>query len=162
MKLFRFALVLALISSVGCSLPTSPTPTQPIVINNTNTNLQGGGGTGLTPTPTPGGGVIVFVRTGFFGGSCANGGEVRNGAPMKVGCVGFATATPLGPNDVKLTPTEHGYECAWSNDHPEVVQLLDVGDNPFNIDVKALAAGTAHITATVKGVVGSFDVTVVQ
>jgi hypothetical protein len=147
---------------VGCTIESPPSG--PTIVN--VTQVQGGGpSTTSTPTAAPGaGGAIVFVRTGFFGGRCKPGdGEVRNGQPMKVECVGFATATPLGPNDEKLEPAVHGYECSWNavdTAGSNVVRLQSAGDNPFNRDVVAVNPGRARITATVKGVVGSFDVEV--
>lgn len=142
--------------TLACTPPTGPS--SPVVVN--VNNIQGGNGATATPTVAPGGGAIVFVRTGFFGGRCTSGGDVKNGQPLPIGCTGFATATPLGAGDVKLGPEVHGYECRWTTDRPDVVSIAVSGDNPFNADVTALRSGTAHISATVKGVVGGFDVVV--
>src|SRR5262245_19459726 len=80
-----------------------PVPTQqPIVVNVVTNVISSPDGIVATPTPNPAAGPIVSVRTGFFGGVCPGGGEVRNDAPMRVGCTGFATATPIGQGGVKL------------------------------------------------------------
>jgi hypothetical protein len=157
----RAAVVLAALSIavLGCTPEGDTiivTPTQTLVMPTT------GNSSGATATPTPGATAIKFVRTGFFGGRCPAGkGEVRNGQPIAVDCVGYATATPLGVNDEKLEPSQHGYECTWSTDRSDVVRLESDGSNPFNVSVVAVRPGLARVTANVRGVTGHFDVTVV-
>ncbi len=151
---FSLLCVVSIAAWVACTieLPT-------IVVNNTTSTNVGGAPMG-SATPTPATSAVAFIRVGFVGGTCPPGYEVRNGQPLQVGCVARATATPLGIGDAKLGPEVHGYECRWSVDNPAVAQLVAVGDNPFNVDVRALAPGTARVTATVQGRTGSLDVVV--
>lgn len=144
---------------IACSCQDEAAPPTVVV---TQTVLFVPGASPATPSPTPTGlsGVIVAVRTGFFGGHCPDGSEVRNGQPLLVGCTGFATATPVGQGDIKLPLEVHGPDCSWSTTRTDVVRLQQPGDNPFNIDVVALRPGLARISANVKGVVGFFDVEV--
>jgi hypothetical protein len=138
---------------IGCTLPTSP-----VVVTTNVSNTQGDPGPEPNDVTAPG--AVVRVRAGLFGGKCPDGASVAAGASeLKVGCVGYATATPLGAGDIKLGTDVHGHECAWSTDRPDVVSLLAV-ENPFNRDIVALRPGTARITATVKGISGVFDVVV--
>jgi hypothetical protein len=149
------AVVLSAIVLMGCTTPTSP-----VIVTTTVTNTQGGSTT-TTPTDAPpASGPVVSVRVGLFGGACPDGSAIRGGATeLKVGCTGYATATPLGAGNVKLPPEAHGPDCSWSVDRPDVVSLYAV-ENPFNRDIVALRAGTARVSATVKGVTGYFDVVV--
>lgn len=156
----RLLVVLCALLLLGCGDETPPTPTVVVNVNNVLNSTQPTTAPSPAPTPTGLSGVIVAVRTGFFGGACPDGSQVRNGSPLHVGCTGFATATPVGQGDIKLPPEVHGPECSWSTDRSDVVRLQQPGDNPFNVDVVALRPGVARISANVKGVVGFFDVEV--
>lgn len=155
--------VVSLLAMSLCACCARNNPTAPTVVVNVNNVLNNIPEARPTPTSTPPpglDGVIVQVNTGFFGGICPGGGTVRNSQPLAVGCTGFATATPIGEGGLKLPPEVHGPLCTWTTDRPDVVRLQLVGDNQFNVDVVALRPGVARVFATVKGVVGFFDVEV--
>ena len=153
--IYFFALLFCVFALAGCNAP----PLSPTTVVITNTQTQNSAPT-TQPNATTGGNAVVAVRVGLFGGHCPDGTPVRGGATeLKQGCIGFATATPLGAHNEKLEPSVHGDDCTWSGDTSGVIVFEPV-ENPFNRDIVALKPGTARISATVKGVTGSFEVVV--
>lgn len=124
-----------------------------------------------TPTPTPaptasptpaaeGLGEGAYVRVGVFGYSCPSGVNApRNGSgELPLSCTAHVTATPKDKNGDDIPASLHGPSISWVVSGPVV---CTAPSEPFNRDCRGVAAGTAQLRATVKGVTGTLDLTVV-
>lgn len=165
MKLYRAALVLALVFPLGCHLPTAPDPPPaPVTIVINNNQNQGSHNTtmpeGMNTTPVPGGAVVaVSVRVGIFTATCPDGGPVPENAQnaIRLGCTAKLTATPKDANNQDLVGLpESAFQAmavSWSVSGGSCTDLGDDG-NKFNRQVKGAAVGTCSVCATVNGLIG--------
>jgi hypothetical protein len=123
------------------------------------------------PSPSPGtgssgGGTCVAaasVRVGFYGfnESCADRPRNAEGV-LPVGCTGFATATPKGPDGADQPFALHSSAVPqWRVAEGAAALLVTVQSNPFNADIawrSGTPAGTrARVETVVCGVTGAFE-----
>lgn len=162
MKLRKIVLTLAcVVTLAGCNfnkiLIDSPTgPSSTLTPTPTPTPVA-------TPSPTPvaeGLGEGAYVRVGVFAYSCPAGVTApRNGSgELPLACTAHVTATPKDKNGDDIPASQHGPSISWVVSGPV---LCTAPTEPFNRDCRGLAAGTAQLRATVKGVTGTLDLTVV-
>lgn len=165
----RFArallLLLAGLLLVSCGEESPTAPTLPNISISVPTTIIVGGVPTASPSPGDGGALPTgsTVRVGVFGATCPAGvAPPNNGArEMKLPCTAHLTATPKGPDGQDLSLAVHGPAITWSAPFGTATVQCLAPSQPFNRDCKASTIGTFHIEATVKGVTGGLDVTVV-
>jgi hypothetical protein len=117
------------------------------------------------PTPPPSAGSIDSIRVAFFGITCGKGNPVPNNGwkLLPKGCRGFVTATPKRKDNTDVPAAEHGPNITWSMLYgDQFVRVEDpTFDSDFNKDVIGLQVGGFGLCATVKGVTGCLNGTVV-
>lgn len=135
-----------------------PPPTEPgdIVINNTNTATNNSGGN-PTASPSPGaGGSVASVGIGKFGEACPAGVAPSGlGDSVRVNCTAFITCSPKSASGQEIFdlgiigPAPESFVATEGNDQSVTVQ---VASNPYNLDVKGKAKGTAKFQCRVKAI----------
>lgn len=128
---------------------------------NTNTTNVFGPSGNASPSPSTGSNTLPpgsTVRVGLFGqsgpGNCAS--LPNSLRQIKVGCTGFVTATPKGPDGVTdLEPAVHGPTITWSAGGATGSVNIIPASNPFNRDVRCLSVGAFTLSAQVKDVTGT-------
>lgn len=120
---------------------------------------------GPTATATPAAiGAIHHIRVGFYGINCPGNQPVpNNGAKLlPVGCKGFVTATPKQANGDDVPASVHGSDIDWELEYgANVVEVKNSLASDFNKDLTGLRVGTFNLCATVGGVTGCLDGTVI-
>lgn len=121
---------------------------------------------GPTATPTPAAivGEIHHIRVGFYGINCPGNRPVpNNGAKqLPVGCKGFVTATPKRANGDDVPSHIHGPGIDWDLEYgASIVSVKNSMASTFNKDLTGLRVGAFNLCATVGGVRGCLDGTVI-
>lgn len=121
---------------------------------------------GPTATPTPAAivGAIHHIRVGFYGINCPGNQPVpNNGAKqLPVGCKGFVTATPKQANGDDVPAAVHGPDIDWELEYgANIVEVKNSQASTFNKDLTGLRVGAFNLCATVGGVRGCLDGTVI-
>lgn len=118
-----------------------------------------------TPTPTPSSNVpIHHIRVGFFGFNCpASITPPRNGEGiLPVACRGMVTASPKDSRGDDIPASVHGPDIQWSLDSGGgAVTMTNSGMSTFNKNLDGVRPGSFSLCATVKGVTGCLNGTVV-
>lgn len=120
-----------------------------------------------TATPAPQGGLppntIHHIRVGFYGINCP-GGRIppNNGAKLlPVNCRGFVTATPKLANGDDVPAAVHGPDIDWDLAGGQYVSIKDSKTSDFNKDLTGIRPGAFNLCATVRGITGCLDGTVI-
>ena len=148
------ALVLVALAAWGCQIGDSTGPTQTVVISQPSPSPT----PAPVASPSPGASTIPagsYLRVGMFSCSCPTGlaCSSNGAATLQVGCTAELTATPKGPDGTDLPASVHGPNVAWSFvGQGSIVQCAQWSGEPFNASCRALAIGSAGITAAVPGV----------
>lgn len=123
--------------------------------------------TAPTATPTPQSGLppntIHHIRVGFYGIDCPRGRTPpNNGAKLlPIGCRGFVTATPKLANGDDVPEEVHGPDIDWDLSGGQFVTMKDSKTSDWNKDLTGVRAGTFNLCATVRGITGCLDGTVI-
>ena len=137
-------------------------PTIPNITNILN-NVNGGQNPTASPSPTsgdlpPGSRLAILM----FGVSGPSGCVKINARDIKNGCTGNITCTPKDANGLDLPEAIHGPNASWSVVSGQANVNVQRTDNPFNIDVRALALGSFALQCSVKNLTATVDFNVVQ
>lgn len=147
--------VLCALALVACETPTTPT-----TINIWNNQNVSGETASPTPSPSPGT-AVAKVAVGFYGRSCPSGTPPAVPNDLRVGCTGAITATPKDASGNPMSPADHGPAIEWFYDYgSEVLPTYPGASNDFNRTASAAAPGAYRLCASVKGVVGCMEGTV--
>lgn len=156
-------------SPTGTSPTATPSPTPTPIATATKAPTappQPSATPGPTATATPAGivGSIHHIRVGFYGINCPGNHPVpNNGAKqLPVGCKGFVTATPKQANGDDVPAAVHGPDIDWELEYgANIVEVKNSQASDFNKDLTGLRVGAFNLCATVGGVTGCLDGTVI-
>lgn len=155
-----WACILYAILSLACVPREDPTtPTTVIVTQNNNSN-NSVPTPGASPSVPPGNGVGRFdLRVNPFGFSCPAGTPAprNNDGVIPVDCVAAFTVTPKIPGTATDAPGPFGTPEWRIPSGQGRVSIYDYDGNPFNRNVKGLAAGDVQISVALDGVVGTWS-----
>jgi hypothetical protein len=145
--------------------PAAQTPTPaPTATKVATATPQPTAGPTATPTPAAIVGEIHHIRVGFYGINCPGNRPVpNNGAKqLPVGCKGFVTATPKKANGDDVPSHIHGPNIEWDLEYGHnIISIKNSQASTFNKDLTGLRVGTFNYCATVGGVRGCLDGTVI-
>jgi hypothetical protein len=108
--------------------------------------------------------VISYVRVAFFGFKCDDGVAPPPNADRKlpIGCVGFVTATPKDKDGHDVDPRIHGDDIVWKLEEGKgVVDTHHVDGQPFNWNLEPKREGEFSFCATLQGIKGCLNGTVI-
>lgn len=156
-KLLLIAFAVGLITAAcGDTIVTGP-PVTVLVDSQNTTNSVG-------PSKDPQNGTSTTfktVRVGIFAQSCPSGGSVPDNAQntIIVGCTATLTATPKDDNGTDVVLPDSVWKTlgvSWSvlGSSCADIDASFGNSNPFNRQVKGVAAGTCTVCATVQGITG--------
>lgn len=155
----KYALLILLLLVACACTPDGST----VIVNPTQTVTIGPspivtGTPGPSPTPNA---RFTTVRVGIFAQTCEGGGGVPNNAEntIRVGCIAQMTVTPKDANgqDLQLP------DAVWMQMHVswavtgascQDLNATMPNGNPFNREIRGVAAGTCVVCATVDGIQG--------
>ena len=172
LKTSMLVMTVAAAAMIGCQTLTDEVPSQPTPVEGPTLSppvtapAQAPSPSPIpTPTPVPSAGSIDSIRVAFFGITCGKGNPVPNNGwrLLPKGCRGFVTATPKKKDNTDVPAAEHGPNIAWSMLYgEEFVRVEDpTFESDFNKDVVGERVGGFGLCATVKGVTGCLNGTVV-
>jgi hypothetical protein len=106
---------------------------------------------------------IHHIRVGFFGFNCpASITPPRNGEGiLPVACRGLVTATPKDSRGDDIPADVHGPNIHWSLDAGGSATMSDSKMSTFNKNLDGVRPGSFSLCATVKGVTGCLNGSVV-
>ena len=106
--------------------------------------------------------IIHRIRVAFYGFDC--GGRPapsNNEGVIPVGCIGTVTATPKDVNNDDVDSRLHGPEIAWElHQDGYIADLYDYPNQPFNKRLEGISPGPFRLCATVQGIEGCLEATV--